>query len=76
MYKRLHKNRSRASREWADKATVYVNGIDRIDNSKNYTPNNCVPCCEVCNKAKRHLSYVEFKNWIQRLIDNNSLGLY
>lgn len=29
-----------------------VNGIDRIDNSKGYTPDNCVTCCEMCNIMK------------------------
>jgi hypothetical protein len=35
--------------------TVYdkpICGIDRLDNSKGYTLDNCVPCCEVCNKIK------------------------
>jgi len=27
-------------------------GIDRVDNNKGYDINNCVPCCEVCNKMK------------------------
>lgn len=29
-----------------------VNGIDRVDNSKGYTKENCVPCCQVCNRMK------------------------
>ncbi len=28
------------------------NGIDRINNSKGYSLNNCVPCCNMCNKGK------------------------
>lgn len=31
---------------------IKVNGIDRIDNTKGYIINNCVPCCIVCNKIK------------------------
>jgi hypothetical protein len=27
-------------------------GIDRINNSIGYLPENCVPCCEVCNRMK------------------------
>ncbi len=27
-------------------------GIDRINNSLNYTIENCVPCCETCNRIK------------------------
>lgn len=48
------------------------NGIDRLDNSRGYTLDNCVPCCGICNKAKRDLSYNEFVNWIDRLIKNRS----
>lgn len=29
------------------------NGIDRVDNSKGYIKENCVPCCKPCNIAKR-----------------------
>jgi hypothetical protein len=47
-----------------------VNGIDRMDNATGYTPDNCVPCCGVCNFMKlsldantfvercRHISFV------------------
>lgn len=34
--------------------------LDRKDNSKGYTLENCVPCCPKCNFTKRdHLSYGE-----------------
>jgi hypothetical protein len=29
-----------------------VNGIDRVDNSKGYTKDNCVSCCQFCNRMK------------------------
>lgn len=29
-----------------------INGIDRLMNNIGYTEVNCVPCCEICNKAK------------------------
>ena len=29
-----------------------VNGLDRVDNTKNYTKENTVPCCELCNRIK------------------------
>lgn len=32
--------------------TVLVNGIDRVDNSKGYTNENCVSCCKACNLTK------------------------
>lgn len=31
---------------------VYYTGIDRVDNSKGYNLDNCVPCCKVCNTHK------------------------
>lgn len=36
-------------------------GIDRVDSSKGYVLNNCVPCCEICNKMK--LNYT-VDSWI------------
>lgn len=45
------------------------NGIDRIDSSKGYFKENCVPCCEFCNKAKLNHSLEEFNNWIERIIN-------
>lgn len=43
------------------------NGIDRYDNSKGYTEENCVPSCWICNRAKSDLTPEEFYNWIYRL---------
>ena len=43
------------------------NGLDRIDNSKNHSKENCVACCKYCNYAKRERSFSEFKEWINRV---------
>ena len=32
------------------------NGIDRLDNLKGYTYDNCVSCCQNCNRAKKDFS--------------------
>jgi len=40
-------------------------GIDRIDNGLDYVPFNVVPCCKVCNYAKRNMGYLEFVTWIK-----------
>lgn len=37
-----------------------LNGIDRMDNTRGYTPYNCVSCCKRCNFAKGTLGYCEF----------------
>lgn len=35
-------------------------GIDRIDNSKGYIKENCVPCCGMCNRMKNVFSQESF----------------
>jgi hypothetical protein len=46
------------------------NGIDRIDNSKGYTIDNCVPCCNQCNMAKRSYPVDKFKEWIVQVYNH------
>lgn len=42
------------------------NGIDRVNNTRGYVADNCVPCCKTCNIAKNNLSYMVFKTWVLR----------
>lgn len=42
-------------------------GIDRVDSAMGYKKENCVPCCENCNKAKLAMSKEDFLNWIERV---------
>jgi len=42
------------------------NGIDRKDNKIGYNLSNSLPCCTLCNKAKRDLEFNVFINWINR----------
>jgi hypothetical protein len=42
------------------------NGIDRIDNSRGYEPDNVRPCCRTCNFAKNTMDEQEFIGWVQR----------
>ena len=49
---------------------IYINGIDRIDNTKGYLKDNVVPSCFICNVAKRNLSLDDFQEWAQRLCQN------
>ncbi|QOR58045.1 hypothetical protein [uncultured phage cr50_1] len=44
-----------------------VNGIDRIDSSKGYTVNNCVPCCSKCNLMKNNFKKEEFLQHITKI---------
>ena len=51
--------------------SVFVyNGLDRVDPSLGYTIANAIPCCGQCNRAKSDMSYLEFKLWIKRVVDN------
>jgi len=43
------------------------NGIDRVDSGKNYTSDNVVPCCGICNIAKRDMSMAQFIAWAGRI---------
>ncbi len=47
--------------------TLAYNGIDRIDSLKNYTIDNCVPCCHTCNWSKRELPLEDWKIWIKKV---------
>ena len=47
------------------------NGVDRRNNLLGYTKENCVTCCEICNRAKKDLPLEEFFAWIHRLIEYN-----
>jgi len=37
-----------------------INGIDRLDNTKGYLLENCIPCCKHCNRMKHILHPVFF----------------
>lgn len=50
------------------------NGIDRLDNLKGYTLNNCVSCCTECNKAKGVMSANQFKEWVKKVYQNFIYG--
>ena len=43
------------------------NGIDRKDNSKGYTIENCVTCCKTCNLMKGAMDLKEWEKWIERI---------
>lgn len=57
----------------SDKAKNYdsepflYNGIDRIDSKQGYTLGNCVPCCKMCNIAKKDFPQDVFLGWIKKV---------
>ena len=53
--------------------SAITNGIDRIDSSKGYFVENCVPCCEKCNKMKLDHSTKTFFSHIKKIYEFNKL---
>jgi hypothetical protein len=49
------------------KAGFDHNGIDRVDSAKGYLPDNVVPCCKTCNKAKGNMTQQDFIMWAQKV---------
>ena len=51
------------------RSNFVYNGIDRVDNSFGYALDNVVPCCSVCNNAKKDMPFEDFMAWIARLTE-------
>lgn len=49
------------------------NGIDRVDSSKGYFFDNCVPCCYKCNTMKSNLNVDDFYSHIKKIALNRGL---
>jgi predicted nucleic acid-binding Zn-ribbon protein len=47
-----------------------VSGIDRIDSNGDYSIDNCVSCCKICNRAKLDSSIQEFEEWAINFANN------
>lgn len=60
----------RYSNETINRNWIVANGIDRIDNNKGYSVQNCVPCCAICNYIKCDMDYNEFIAWIKKVFYN------
>lgn len=48
------------------RSSFVYNGIDRKDNHRGYTVENCVPCCRICNVAKGQMTIGEFLAWVAK----------
>lgn len=53
---------------------IYFNGVDRIDSGQGYKNENCVPCCEDCNKGKRNLSRNQFLTMVKHIYEHLALN--
>lgn len=53
----------------SDTIEFNYNGIDRVDNSKGYSMDNCVTCCAECNISKRARTAEEFISHCRRVVE-------
>lgn len=69
---------SNLKHSYFDNGDFKYNGIDRKDNTKGYTIENCVSCCKISNRSKGTMSYNGYITWILKSADhirsNNLLG--
>ena len=47
-----------------------ITGIDRVDTTKGYFKENCVPCCKMCNIMKNKFSKEDFINKVKSIYNN------
>ena len=47
----------------------HANGIDRLDSTKHYTKENCVPCCFICNRMKNKYPINVFMEKIKKIYE-------
>lgn len=66
-YKTVKPSRKLRNKYNCNITSMYYNGIDRIDSSKGYSLDNCVPCCYICNRSKSDSTFEEWKLWISAL---------
>lgn len=53
-----------------DQPDLFTNGIDRIDSTKDYTIDNCVSCCSMCNMMKNTYSLNDFLNHVSNIYNH------
>lgn len=47
----------------------YYNGLDRIDSNKEYSKDNILTCCKICNYMKQNLTIDEFYLHLYKIIN-------
>ena len=52
------------------KGEYYANGIDRIDSTKGYTPDNVNSCCTKCNMIKNNSTIEEFVAHVRLIVEH------
>lgn len=52
-----------------DDISYFYNGIDRVDNTKGYTLENVVSCCQKCNYLKSNFNQQDFLNRVKNIYE-------
>lgn len=47
---------------------IPAGGVDRLDSHLTYVPENCVPCCAFCNRARNSVPLNAFEGWLSQLV--------
>lgn len=55
------------TKEAIDRSWINFNGLDRVDNNKGYTLENCVTCCWECNNIKSSSNQSDFLEHIKMI---------
>ncbi len=48
---------------------VLINGLDRVEQDRGYTLDNCVSCCKLCNYGKHTQSQTEYIERCRRVAE-------
>lgn len=74
----VHQADKTCSQEWRNISKLIHSGVDRFDNTKGYTIDNSVPCCKYCNIAKHTMTFEQFKDWLDLIINQrkNNMGIW
>lgn len=59
--------------QWIPEDFFIYNGIDRINNKRGYSVNNCIPCCEFCNIAKSDWTQKAFFEKVKKICQKHKL---
>jgi|GEM_PF-1678313 len=63
-----------ATRKRSAWSELVYNGIDRIDNTAGYVPENVVTCCAACNYKKGAQPYAAFLDWLRTVALYRGVG--
>jgi 5-methylcytosine-specific restriction endonuclease McrA len=63
---------SNVTRDRNGDGSFTYNGLDRVDSEGGYTPDNVVPACVTCNRAKTDMSVEEFDAWLTRAYERRA----